>query len=265
MGPLLAPILGNPILRTRALHAIDKFALGQIDDRAIQIHRLVQRLLRADLDPEQTQVYAGEAQMLLAAASRIQPEDETRPTGASSAGSCPISTPSAPLPPRRAGCAISPWHAKKYGEDDPRTLRTVNNLALGYALVSDYDKAVELQSRVNEVRSRPGVGSKLDLLVSWGGLCQAVRLNGDYQAAYDLGVEALDYGRSEVGVDHVHTLAVAVDLAIAMRRLGRIEDAHALHGATLILYDRTLGIRHPDTVLARSGGRLDFASIPPRF
>ncbi len=371
VGPLLAPILGNPILRTRALRAINNFALGRIDDRAIQIHRLVQRLLRADLEPEQTQVYEREAQMLLAAASGLQPEDEANwgvfsrfvphldPVGAATTTNGRLrdlalnvvrylyligDTESARtfaarfrdewshlsgvddyhvltaehhlanslrqdgrfdeafallegtlqrgrrvlgedddvvlLLTNSFGASLRAKgmfreavahdeesrrrHAKKYGEDDPRTLRTINNLALGYALVSDYDKAVELQTQVHEVRNRPGVGSKLDLLVSLGGLCQAVRLNGDYQAAYYLGVDALEYGRGEVGVDHVHTLAVAVDLAIAMRRLGRIEDALELARDTYNRYESILTAAHPHTVSAaislanalRTDGRL---------
>lgn len=374
VGPLLSPILGNPILRTRALRAINNFALGRIDDRAIQIHRLVQQLLRADVDSDRKEEYEREAQLLLAAARRLQPEDETNwdvfdrfvphldAVGAATTTDARLrdlalnvvrylylvgDTESARTFAARfrenwsrlsgpddyhvlaaehhLGNSLRQdgrydesftlvegtlararrvlgddhdlvlfltnsfgadlrakgmfreavvhdedsrrRHAKKYGDTDPRTLRTMNNLALSYALVSDYARAVELQTRVNEACSRPGIGTKLDLLISWGGLCQAVRLSGEYQAAHDLGVDGLDYGRSEVGVDHLRTLAVAVDLAIAMRRLGRIEDALKLARDTYNRYESILTLAHPQSVSAaislanalRTAGHVDEA------
>ena len=373
-GPLLNPILGNPILRTRALRSINNFALGRIDDRAIQIHRLVQRLLRADIGSERQEEYEREAQLLLAAARRLPPEDETNwgafsrlvphldPVGTARTtdgrlrdlalnvvrylyligdtesartfasdfrdswtrlsgaddyhvlvaeyhlGNClrqdgryeeaftlvertlararrvldedddaVLQLTNAFGADLRAKGRFREAvahdedsrrrHAKKYGDTDPRTLRTMNNLALSYALVSDYSRAVELQTAVNEVYSRPGAVTKLSLLISWGGLCQAVRLSGEYQAAHDLGVDALDYGRSEVGVDHLRTLAVAVDLSIAMRRLGRIEDALELAHSTYHRYESIVTAGHPQSMSAaislanafRTNGQVDEA------
>ncbi|WP_310739067.1 FxSxx-COOH system tetratricopeptide repeat protein [Microbispora sp. H10830] len=373
-GPLLSPILGNPILRTRALRSINNFALGRIDDRAIQIHRLVQRLLRADIGPDRQEEYEREAQTLLAAARRLPPEDETNwgafsrlvphldPVGTAKTTDGRLrdlalnvvrylyligDTESART---FASSFRDNWsrisgmddyhvlvaeyhlgnslrqdgrydeaftlveetlararrvldgdddvvlqlinafgadlrakgmfreavahdedsrrrHAKKYGDTDLRTLRTMNNLALSYALISDYTRAVELQTTVNEVYNRPGAVTKLSLLISWGGLCQAVRLSGEYQAAHDLGVDALDYGRSEVGANHLRTLAVAVDLAIAMRRLGRIEDALELAHDTYHRYESIVTAGHPQSISAaislanalRTNGQVDEA------
>ncbi|TDB91988.1 tetratricopeptide repeat protein [Actinomadura sp. 7K534] len=356
-GPIMTPILRDPILRTRAIALIHNLALGKIDDRAMLVHRLVQRLLRADLGEEQQADFRNEAQLLLGAATQLNPDEETnwgifsrfvphlepvgavesteprlrevalkvlrylylightesartfatrfRDTwGAASGGEdrhtlnaerhladilrqagrfraafdlnkATLERARRTLPDgdelvleivnsfgadhRALGLfreAVAhdelsrKQHLDKYGSDDPRTLRTMNNLALDYALVSEYQRAVEMHTAVMDGRSRPGVGSKLEYLSSLGNLGQAARLSGDYAAARALGADALDYGRTEFGGAHTSTLSAGVDLSIAERLLGRLAKALELARDMYDLYESTLTPGHPETLAA---------------
>ncbi|WP_344837924.1 FxSxx-COOH system tetratricopeptide repeat protein [Actinocorallia longicatena] len=355
-GPILSPTLSNPVLRTRAIGAIGNFALGKIDDRAIQIHRLVQMLLRADLDPKEQEEYQEEAMLLLTTGAPANPEDDELwgrfsrlvphvvPVGAVESedprlrdfalnlvrylynigdlGSArsfvtqfrdrwrELSGPddfhvlsaerhlgnilrqsgryqeafdidsSALERARRVLGAddelvhllINSYgadyrsmgrfseaqrhdeesrdlHVAKYGDTAPQTLRALNNLALDYALMSRYAEAVELQNFVVAARSTSSE-AKVEVLISMGGLGQAVRLSGDYRSAFDLGVEAYEYGKAELGPDHFRTLRAGIDLAIVQRRLGTVEEALDLARDVHSRYLSLFGPAHADTVAA---------------
>lgn len=67
-GPRLESILGNQVLRARAQRTLGRFALAKIDPktRTIQVHRLIQALLREDTDQETAAEFRREVHLLLA-------------------------------------------------------------------------------------------------------------------------------------------------------------------------------------------------------
>jgi hypothetical protein len=77
-GPHLEPILGNQVLRARAQRTLGRFALAKIDPRTrtIQVHRLIQALLREETDPETREVFRREVHLLLAGQALVDPNDE---------------------------------------------------------------------------------------------------------------------------------------------------------------------------------------------
>ena len=109
-------------------------------------------------------------------------------------------------------------HEAVFGPDDPQTLRVMNNLALDYRLNSDFAAARDLHEAVY-VRQRDAITgvSPTEVLNSWIGLARAVRLCGSFDEARDLGEEASDYGRHELGPEHYLTLRAVTDLSIALR------------------------------------------------
>ena len=78
-GPRLGTILADPILRTQIIRMLGRFALGRIDstNRTIQVHRLVQSLLREDLDDDDQQAFMHEVHLLLAGAAPADPVAES--------------------------------------------------------------------------------------------------------------------------------------------------------------------------------------------
>lgn len=142
-------------------------------------------------------------------------------------------------------------HVRAFGERDVRTLRSVNNLALDCGLIGRYQEARELHMRAYTEQREPASGaSKVEVLGSWNGLARAIRQHGEYTIASDLGRDALEYGRQELGAEHPLTLRVARDLAIALRRSGDFETAHEMAEEGHTLCRHLFGPDNPDTLAA---------------
>jgi tetratricopeptide (TPR) repeat protein len=161
-------------------------------------------------------------------------------------------------------------HEEIFGETDPRTLRSRNNLALDYELNSNYQAARELHQRTYVLQQNEA-GSKIsmiDLLVSLSGLSRALRLCGEYTEARDLGYDAYEFGRQQLGADHHRTLRAAKDLSIALRRTADYDNALILAQDVFERCSRLFGAAHPDTLAAamnlanilRTVGQLDEAT-----
>jgi tetratricopeptide (TPR) repeat protein len=356
----LGEILSDPILLTRIIRELGRYALIKIDteNRTVQVHRLIQALLRDEL-PEEEQVHLRhEVHLLLAGASRLEPDDgQNWPRFAalvphvepSELTECrdqrvrefaldlvrylyrsgdhqsartfversirkwtadsgednrevlaahlhhgnilrelglyqeSYAETSAAL--ERARRVLGPddqltlWIANSFGgdlrahgdfaaagdndedvlrlqtatvgESNSGTLRAMNNLALDYGLISQYVQARDLHRRAYSLQSRVGEQTaKVALLISWNGLARAVRLCGSYTEARDVGEEAYEYGRQELGSEHRHTLLTAKDLSIALRRMGKYDEALELARDMHDRCQRLFGAGHPDTLAA---------------
>lgn len=132
------------------------------------------------------------------------------------------------------------------------TLRIVGNLGLDYGLNSNYDKAREwCQLAYQFMRESPRGISATELLVSWYNLAWAVRLQGFYTEARDVGEEAMDFGRQRLGPDHFATLRTTIGLSIALRRIAPArQDAMQLASEVLDTCQKRFGEGHPDTMAA---------------
>ncbi|MFB4318153.1 FxSxx-COOH system tetratricopeptide repeat protein [Actinomadura sp. 21ATH] len=141
---------------------------------------------------------------------------------------------------------------EKYGTEDVRTIRTVNNLALDLGLSSDY---IASRDRLHEAYQLclsfgPEAVDKLTLLNVWSGLARAVRLCGDYAEACDLGEDAYAYAVEEFGPEHNRTLRTGRDLSIAWRRAPDLDRARELAEDVHARCVRQFDLDHPDTLAA---------------
>jgi hypothetical protein len=358
--PQLSGLLSQPILLTRAIRELGRFALARIDtvSRTIQVHRLVQALLREELSPAQQGLFRHDAHLLLATAAPKNPDDNTNwplyaelvahvgPSGLDACQDPPArkfaldlarylylsgdrqsartllevlldrwKTDSGADHPdvldaqrhlgntlrdlgeyraaydltqvtlERSRQILGPHdeltlvlmnsfgadlrargefgkardldeqshrlHEEFLGASDPRTLRVMNSLALDYGLTSDYPAARELHQRTylqqNEATS--GV-SKSDLLMSRSGLARAVRWCGEYKEARDLGYDAYEFGRQQLGADHFWTLRAVKDLSVALWRTAAYDEALELAQDVFQRCTRLFGAGHPDTLAA---------------
>jgi hypothetical protein len=375
--PQLSGLLAKPILLTRAIRELGRFALARIDtvSRTIQVHRLIQALLREELSPAHQGLFRHDAHLLLASAAPKNPDDNAQwplyaelaahvdPSGLDASqdpaarrfvldiarylylsgnrqssralleglldrwkADSGVDHPDVLDAQRHLGNALRDMgkhraaydltgvtlersreilgsrheltlalmngfgadlrargefgaardldeqshrlHEESLGATDPRTLRTMYNLALDYGLNSDYQAARELHQRtyVLQIEATSGA-SKSDVLASWSGLSRAVRLCGDYKEARDLGDDAYEFGRQQLGADHFRTLRAAKDLSIALRRIGDYDKALELAENVFDRCTRLFGAGHPDTLAAamsltnvlRTSGQIDKA------
>jgi hypothetical protein len=71
-------LIADPILLARAVRELGRFALVKIDGRALSVHRLIQALLRDELDPVEQEKYRHEVHMILAAVAPTNPADNSQ-------------------------------------------------------------------------------------------------------------------------------------------------------------------------------------------
>jgi hypothetical protein len=71
----VSDLMADPILLGRAIRELGRFALIRIDGRTIQVHRLIQALLRSDLSAAEQADYQHEVHLILAASSPRYPDD----------------------------------------------------------------------------------------------------------------------------------------------------------------------------------------------
>ena len=76
----LRALLSNPVLLSRAVNQLGRYALARIDDwnRTIQVHRLVQALLRDELAPDEQERIRHQVHLLLTTAVMNRDPDESR-------------------------------------------------------------------------------------------------------------------------------------------------------------------------------------------
>jgi tetratricopeptide (TPR) repeat protein len=141
---------------------------------------------------------------------------------------------------------------KAFGQTHAQTMRTISNLALDHGLNSDYRKAQEMSQLAYQLLSEANAGvSPTEVLIAWYQMAWALRLQGDYSAARDVGEDALDYGRERLGADHPATIRTATSLSIALRRIasGRAEGLQMAEETHEVARKRH-GEVHPDTMAA---------------
>jgi tetratricopeptide (TPR) repeat protein len=361
VGTSVTDLMADPILLARAIRVLGRFALVNMGDGAITVHRLIQALLRGGLDTEQQAQYQHDVHMILAAAAPEDPADDRQwpryrellPHVTSSstdlagcvdpkvrdfvlnmmrylylsgdrtsadeltktfidrwtADSGP-DDPSVLAAQRHLGDMLRSLgryseayeliderlslarqslgerdtttlalrrsfggdlrargdfaaalaldedtrtlHEEVLGLEHPQTLSTINNLAVDHGLNSNYTQARKLGDLAYRLTRGVASGiSATELLVSWYNLAWAVRLEGLYSEARDVGEEAVDYGRQRLSSDHFATIRSATGLSISLRRLpnGR-QEAMERGLEVLDTCQRRFGEVHPDTMAA---------------
>jgi hypothetical protein len=73
-GTPLANVISDPILLSRAIRELGRFALVTLDGRSISVHRLIQALLRDELSLEEQAAYRREVHLILATAAPKNPD-----------------------------------------------------------------------------------------------------------------------------------------------------------------------------------------------
>lgn len=359
INPRLRTLLSNPVLLTRAINQLGRFALARIDDwsRTLQVHRLVQALLRDELDAKEQTRIRHQVHLLLAAAAITRAPDENQNWDRYLellAHAVPARVYSCEDPVVRKFCLdlvrylyssgdyktsrtlaqqlIGEWeadpksdardtltakwhlgnvvralgedtyefnrltleqmtqllgaddrvtliqfnsygadlrargrflealnhdkeslerHRRVFGPSDRVTLRCMNNLAVDYGLVTDYDKARDLYVETLQLQHLPNSGvSPTEVLIVRSGLARTVRLTGAYEDARYLGGDAVAFGRINLRPDHPWTLRTAKDHSIAMRRAGSADEALELARDVYTQELHIFGPNHPDTLAA---------------
>jgi tetratricopeptide (TPR) repeat protein len=298
LPPRLRATVEDPLAYQQTVAALRMLALvtASKDGEQLNMHRLVQAVVRYQLDPEQHQQWAAAALRLVDAAF---PPDHTNPdawptyarllphalavTGTTDAAEAEPAVAAGLL--NNAGMYL--WQRAEdqqartlheralsireahLGADHPDTAWSLDNLALVLAAQGDLQGARTLHERALAIREARLGADHPDTANSLHNLATVLRDQGDLQAARTLQERALAIFEARRGADHPDTAHNLDNLADVLHAQGDLDHARTLHERALHVHEARLGADHPTAAISldnlatvlRDQGDLDRARI----
>ncbi|WP_406044542.1 FxSxx-COOH system tetratricopeptide repeat protein [Micromonospora sp. NBC_00898] len=280
--PDLDPLVRNPIRLNRAIRTIGRLSLARIDHRtnSFQMHRLVQRVLINQMDPEDREAMRHGAHMLLAGNDPDQPDDadhwpryaELYPhIVASEAEQCSNELVRDMVLNEtkylwRWGDHLGArdlsqraWTAWTAGDDgaDPDSLRMASWLGFMHFVVGDYAAAAALNARTLELYRQTLGDDQEETLYAIGAVAADHRVAGDFAGALDRSLVVYERAKQNFGEEEPFTLRAAHNLAVSMRLSGLFGRALQLDEQTYLRLVQIYGTDHPDSLSTFGGINLD--------
>jgi tetratricopeptide (TPR) repeat protein len=264
----LSDILSDPLRFSKAVGALGRYALVQIDrDRqTLEVHRLVQALLREDLNEDARRRFRFSVQRLLTAAVPKHPDDTATwprfarllphigPSLAAQASCHEIrllmrsmtrylyQSGNAPAAVVLAEECLKAWSADP--ESEARDLCAIKrHLAIALRYVGRYREAFELNAlALADATEKLGSDHHETLRIT-NSHCTDLRASGDFPAAFRLEEESVARHRAVFGDHTEQTLKAQNNLSLDLTLTSRYEDAEQLlkyvFGAARDLYGST--------------------------
>ncbi|KAK1962871.1 hypothetical protein LY78DRAFT_642439 [Colletotrichum sublineola] len=133
------------------------------------------------------------------------------------------------------------------GEDDPSTLRSINNLAETYGDQGRWKEAEVLGVQALEARKRVLGEEHPDTIRSMANLAAIYSNQGRWKEAEKLEVQVMEL-RKRTRAEHPDTLRSIANLAATYSSQRRWKEAEELEVQALEARKRVLGEKHPDTI-----------------
>jgi tetratricopeptide (TPR) repeat protein len=290
-APELAVFAEDPFALDEVVAAVRRFGLVKADEQALSMHRLVQQVIRDQLDPATSAARAATAVRLLAAAlpfggyadpglwpvcARLLPHGLAAADHAQQLGVKPLiisdllenaadylqgrARYGEARALRERALAIREAHL---GADHLGTANSLNNLANVLYDQRDLDGARRLHERalaICEARLDADDPTTADSL---NNLASVLHAQGDLDDASALYERALAIHEARLGADHPTTAASLNNLANVLRAQGDLDDARRLHERALAIREARLGPNHPDTAQSRQNLAALMAELDP--
>jgi tetratricopeptide (TPR) repeat protein len=247
-GSALSQVLGNPIVLARAIRDLGRFALATIDsaNRTITIHRLIQALLRNDLNSDEQARFRHEVHLLLAGATPADPNDEAQWQRFSE------------LVPH-----LGPARVTECTEPELRDFA----LRMLYYLyrTGAFETARAFAEQCIRQWSRDSGEDHPDVITAQRYLGAILRDSGQYRAAFELTQKTLAKARRILGADSDITLALMSGYSADLRAQGDFAAGRELDTEAAQQLARILGPDDPRTLRAQNnlGLTLGFLSDYP--
>jgi tetratricopeptide (TPR) repeat protein len=274
----LAGTAADPLTLADAVAALRRFSLVRVVADGLYVHRLLQTVVRADLDIDAEWTWATAALRLLYAGFPEWGEVANWPQcerllphalAAADHGQRLEAEPEQWLW-LKAESGSYLWHKGQYrqalgleeqalagfrrvlGDDHPETLTSMNNLATSRYVLGDLDGARDLHEQALAGRRRVLGDDHPDTLTSMSNLAAILADLGDLDGARDLHEQALAGRRRVLRDDHPDTLTSMSNLAAILADLGDLDGARELGEQALAGFRRVLGGDHPHTLTSMS-------------
>lgn len=237
----LGALLGNPILVSRAIRELGRYALVRLDSvsRTIQVHRLVQALLRDELNAQESRSFRHEVHLLLAAAAPDEPDDNT-------------------AWPRYSELLGHVTPARVAQSQEPQVRRFVLDVVRYLYSSGDFKSArVLVESLLAQWREDSSDDDQY-VLSAQRHLGIVVRELGEYQAAYDLNRVTLARMVEVLGPEHAETLLLTNSYGADIRARGEFSAALEHDKESLRQHEAVFGPDHRRTLRAMNNLSIDY-------
>ncbi len=290
-APISEPLsraLREPIYMSRTLRELRRYGLAKVDPNGqrIQVHRLVQRVLRESLSEELAAQSRTNVHNLLASANPGEPDQRmnwpayveiaphVRPSNVIEADTVEgrqvaldqiryrYVTGDYEGSRRLAESAVPVWQAatgERLGPDGEQTLIATRHLAAALRALGDYGAARELNADTLErLRRSPLFGEDHEHTLATNGTAAFdLRVAGDYRRALKLDEENLVRHRRVFGDEDELTLRARNNLAVNLRMLGDFAGAHGIDQDLVRQWQDTVGETDPNTLFCMANEARD--------
>lgn len=217
-------ILSSPLNTAAVLSELARYALITLSGNTVNVHRLIQALVRDELPPEEQQSYRREAQMILAAAVPGNPNDATT------------------WPQFQA---LLPHVNAESAELHRSADSSVRGLVLGIIrylyLSGDGQSALALAKRFLDQWTRDSGPDDEDVLRGQCDLGNVMRLLGQYAGSYRVTEEALRRANSALGENSPTALSLRMSFGADLRASGKFDAAREFNTETHTILERLYG------------------------
>jgi len=239
----LREALSDPIIVSRGMRELGRYALAKIDNgrKTLQIHRLIQKLLRDELTEDETDMIRHEVHLLLAAAD---------PGG----GEAPENWPAYRELLAHTGPSAAISECTK-----PHVRRLVRNITDFLYQVGEFENCLEsIDQALGRWQFVDAPDRKRDILGMLGQRARVLFALGRYAEASEVRRLALEQARTGWGHDHEFTLDNANGYGADLRALGRFAEALELDKELLTRHRKVFGPDHPKTFMVANNLAVDY-------
>jgi hypothetical protein len=282
VSPALEVVLGDPIQLSRAIREITRYSLAKIDHRSdtLEVHRLVQLVLRNKLNPDDQERVRHTAHLLLANRDPKKPDaveywpryNELLPhIRAVDARNC-----TDPWVRRMAINAVNFLYAfgdsagalemaedfakfwgEKLGEHHPDTLIVSRWWGRMLRALGLFEEGRAVTERTLELMRETLGDTHEETLLTMHGVASDLRAKGDFAKARDMNEFAYRSAVDRFGENDPDTLAAANNYALSLRLAGDITAAEELDRDTWERKKLVLGEDHRHTLLTLDNWSVD--------
>ncbi|WP_214416111.1 FxSxx-COOH system tetratricopeptide repeat protein [Sphaerisporangium fuscum] len=269
------PRMREKLMLGPVIRQLGRYALARVDqaDNSIQVHRLIQAVVRDRMNAQQKESTLHDVHRILVAA-RPQVGDTDDPVnwpryneiwphlGPSAAADCDEEETRRLLIDRvrylwkrgeferslaLANTLEEKWN-DKLGKDDPQTVHLRFHLANTLRSMGRYAEAHIVDTEVLTHQTRELGDTHPYTLSTAGGLAADLRALGNYQESLRIDSQTYERVKELFGEDHPRTLVAAHNLGVSLRLAGHFSRARDLDQETVDRRRQVIGEMHPYTL-----------------
>jgi tetratricopeptide (TPR) repeat protein len=232
-----------------------QYSMFNLEQGVINIHRLVQQVLRLRLQKQQNEKNTLRKLMQQVLRLRIREQQNEKDTLRKALEFIikPIEEGTA-YSSKCLTHAISVWNYASKHNDRILTKRLIEvSSKIIYKLYNEirYEEAYAFAIQTIEIQKRVLGAEHPDTLTTRDCVANALNKQGKYEEALGIYGEVLSIEERVLGAEHPDTLTTRHNMAFALDSQGKYEEALGIYGEVLSIRERVLGAEHPDTLATR--------------